>query len=360
MRLTPLSRACGQTLARDLPPTGPNRIPLLRQGTVITPRFQRALGEHGIHALWVEDALSDGIEPVELLPEPVRAETAAKVASALDEARSAIGDSQLLAAGILAELRDVVDLIAASITDSPDAALFLGDLAGADQYTHRHSVNVTALGLLLGRAYWRTEGWVDYRGRRRWDRIDERLAKLGMGLLLHDIGKMVVPTEVLNKPGKLDADEWALVKTHPEAGVALLDSATISPLVRSVVRDHHERYDGSGYPRGIAGDDIGEFPRLAAVADVYDAITSQRPYAAAEPAHVGVKVIAEGDGSAFDPAVVGVFRRIVMPYPVGTEVTLPDGRIGVVAAADADRPNQPLVRVDGSELRVDLRDAAAA
>ncbi|HTE61757.1 MAG TPA: HD domain-containing protein, partial [Solirubrobacteraceae bacterium] len=211
MRLTPLSRACGSTLARDLPPTGPNRIPLLRSGTVITPGFQRALGEHGIHALWVNDGLSEGIEPVELLPEPVRAQTAAKVASALDAARTAIGDSQRLASDVLAELRGVVDLIAASITDSPDAALFLGDLAGADQYTHRHSVNVTALGLLLGRAYWRTEGWIDYRGERRWDRIDERLAKLGMGLLLHDIGKMVVPHEVLNKPGKLDDEEWALM-----------------------------------------------------------------------------------------------------------------------------------------------------
>ena len=246
---------------------------------------------------------------VQLLPEPVRVETAAKVASALDEARAAIGDSQRLAYDVLAELRDVVDLIAASITDSPDAALFLGDLAGADQYTHRHSVNVTALGLLLGRAYWRTEGWVDFQGRRRWDRIDERLAKLGMGLLLHDIGKMVVPSEVLNKPGKLAEDEWALMKTHPEAGVALLDSATISPLVRSVVRDHHERWDGSGYPRGIAGDRIGEFPRLAALADVYDAITSQRPYAPAAPAHVGVRVIADGLGQAFDPAMVGIFRE---------------------------------------------------
>ena len=156
MRLTPLSRACGSTLARDLPPTGPNRIPLLRKGTVITPRFQRALSDHGIHALWVEDGTSEGIEPVELLPEEVRVETAAKVASALDEARTAIGDSQRLGHDVLADLRDVVDLIAASITDSPDAALFLGDLAGADQYTHRHSVNVTALGLLLGRAYWRT------------------------------------------------------------------------------------------------------------------------------------------------------------------------------------------------------------
>jgi HD-GYP domain-containing protein (c-di-GMP phosphodiesterase class II) len=348
------------TLARDLPPTGPNRIPLLRQGTVITPGFQRALDEHGIHALWVEDGFSEGIEPVELLPEPVRAETAAKVASALDEARSAIGGSQLLAHDVLAELREVVELIAASITDSPDAALFLGDLAGADQYTHRHSVNVTALGLLLGRAYWRAEGWIDFRGQRRWDRIEERLAKLGMGLLLHDIGKMVVPAEVLNKPGKLDPEEWALMQSHPEAGVALLDSATISPLVRSVVRDHHERYDGSGYPRGIAGDRIGEFPRLAALADVYDAITSQRPYAAAEPAHVGVRVIAQGEGRAFDPAMVGVFRRIVMPYPVGTEVRLPDGRLGVVAAADPDRPHEPLVRVDGSDVRVDLGEAAAA
>jgi HD-GYP domain-containing protein (c-di-GMP phosphodiesterase class II) len=360
MRLTPLSRAVGLTLARDLPPTGPNRIPLLRRGTVVTPRFQCALGEHGIHAIWVDDRLSDGIEPVELLPEPVRVKTAAKVASALDAARTAIGDSQHLGYDVLAELRDVVDLIAANITDSPDAALFLGDLAGADQYTHRHSVNVTALGLLLGREYWRTEGWVDFQGRRRWDRIDERLAKLGLGLLLHDIGKMVVPDEVLNKPGKLAEDEWALMKTHPEAGAALLDSSAVSPLVRSVVRDHHERWDGSGYPRGIAGDRIGDFPRLAAVADVYDAVTSQRPYAEAEPAYVGVDAIIAGLGSDFDPAVVRVFRRIVLPYPVGIEVRLPDGRIGVVCDVDPERPDEPLVRVDEGELRVDLRRSPVA
>jgi HD-GYP domain-containing protein (c-di-GMP phosphodiesterase class II) len=360
MRLTPLSRAVGQTLARDLPPTGPGRIPLLRQGTHITPRFARSLHEHGIHAVWVEDALSDDILPDELLPEPVRAETAAKVADALDEARAAIGESQKnLGHDMLAELKDVVALIAANITDSPDAALFLGDLAAADQYTHRHSVNVTALGLLIARVYWRTEGWVDYKGHRRWDRIDERLAKLGMGLLLHDIGKMVVPDEVLNKPGKLDPDEWALMRTHPDAGVALLDSATISPLVRSVVRDHHERVDGSGYPRGRPGEQLGEFARIAAVADVYDAITSQRPYAPAEPPHVGVRVIARGAGTAFDPGVVRVFRRLVMPYPLGTEVALPDGRIGVVASVDPDSPYEPLVRTEAGEVRLDLGEAAA-
>jgi HD-GYP domain-containing protein (c-di-GMP phosphodiesterase class II) len=359
MRLTPLSRAVGQTLARDLPPIGPGRIPLLRHGTTITPRFARSLQEHGIHAVWVEDGLSDGILPDELLPEPVRAETAAKVAGALDEARTAIGATQSIGHDMLAELKDVVALIAANITDSPDAALFLGDLAAADQYTHRHSVNVTALGLLVARAYWRTEGWVDYKGDRRWDRIDERLAKLGMGLLLHDIGKMVVPAEVLNKPGKLDAEEWALMRSHPDAGVALLDSATISPLVRSVVRDHHERYDGSGYPRGLTGDQLGDFARIAAIADVYDAITSQRPYAPAEPPHVGVRVIADGAGTTFDPAVVQVFRRLVMPYPVGIEVTLPDGRIGVVAEVEPDRPYEPLVRTDTGDVRREL-DAVVA
>jgi HD-GYP domain-containing protein (c-di-GMP phosphodiesterase class II) len=179
-----------------------------------------------------------------------------------------------------------------------------------------------------------------------------------MGLLLHDIGKMVVPAEVLNKPGKLDAEEWALMQTHPDAGVALLDSATISPLVRSVVRDHHERFDGSGYPRGLVGDQLGEFARIAAVADVYDAITSQRPYAPAEPPHVGVRVIADGAGSAFDPTVVQVFRRLVMPYPLGTEVTLPDGRIGVVAEIDPDRAYEPLVRTEAGTVRLDLGEAS--
>ena len=170
---------------------------------------------------------------------------------------------------------------------------------------------------------------------------------------------MVVPGEIMTKPGKLDAEEWALMRTHPDAGVALLDSATVSPLVRSVVRDHHERWDGSGYPRGLSGERIGGFPRLAEIADVYDAVTSQRPYAPAEPPHVGVRIIADGAGTSFDPVIARVFRKVVMPYPVGTEVTLPDGRIGVVATVDADRPDEPVVRLDGAEARIDMRAAVA-
>jgi HD-GYP domain-containing protein (c-di-GMP phosphodiesterase class II) len=364
VRLTVLTRAVGLTLARDLPATGPGAIPLLRAGAVVSERYERALAAAGIHAVWVHDELSAGIEPAELLPEAVRAETATRVQRALESAREAFVTAQPLALETLQDLAAIVDRIATGILDNPGAALALHDLANADQYTHRHSVNVAALGLLLARAQFRRDGWIDYRGQRRYDRLNERLSQLGMGLLLHDIGKMAVPDDVLNKPGPLDEQEWDIMRTHPDAGVALLNSRSMSPLVKTVIRDHHERFDGSGYPRGLPGEDIHQFARIAAVADVYDAVTSARPYKDAEPAHVGVGVIAGGRGTAFDPEVVDTFRRIVFPHPVGTEIDLADGRTGVVARVDPDRPDEPVVRLPGPdgtiEVRVDTRTELAA
>jgi HD-GYP domain-containing protein (c-di-GMP phosphodiesterase class II) len=138
----------------------------------------------------------------------------------------------------------------------------------------------------------------------------------------------------------------------------------VSPLVTAVIRDHHERVDGSGYPRGIAGTDIHQFARIAAVADVYDAITSERPYKAAAPPRAGVEVIVAGSGRAFDPEIVASFRRVVFPHPVGTEVRLADGRTGVVVRVDPDAPDTPIVRLPGDggpvELAVDTLTELAA
>ncbi len=364
MRLTGVSRAAGLRLARDLPAAKPGQIPLLRSGALITERYQRALVAQGIHAIWVSDELSDGIEPAELIPEPVRAETAQSVARSLASARDAFSAQQPLPLDTIRDLSAIVEKLTSFLLDAPDAALALNDLAAADQYTHRHSINVTALGLMLARLQFRRDGWADYRGERRYDRIEERLSLLGMGLLLHDIGKMAVPTEVLNKPGQLDDHEWRLMRGHPEAGVALLNPRSTSPLVMAVIRDHHERMDGSGYPRGIGGDEIHQFPRFAAVADVYDAITSERPYKSAAPAHVGVEVIKSGRGTTFDPEVVDTFRRAVFPFPVGTEVKLADGRVGVVAKVDPNEPDVPVVRVpegDGvAEIALDTRSDEVA
>jgi len=135
------------------------------------------------------------------------------------------------------------------------------DLNAFDDYTHKHSVQVTLLGLLIARRAWQTDGWIDYRGHRRFDRIDDRMRKLGLWLLVHDVGTLAVPPEILNKPGRLTDPEMEIMKTHAVAGVELLRPADLSPLSLSVVRDHHERVDGSGYPESLFG---GQVARRAA------------------------------------------------------------------------------------------------
>ena len=243
------------------------------------------------------------------------------------------------------ELKRIARLIAAEVATSGDAVLALTDLAGADAYTLQHSIDVTVLGLVLGRRVFNLFGWPNYRGERIFTGVDERLTSLGVGLLLHDIGKLVVPSAVLQKKGPLDADEWELMRQHPEAGVELLPGHAISPLAKSVVRSHHERWDGGGYPEGRRGSRIAQSARIASVADVYDAVTSARPYRDAAPAEAGYQVIVDGAGTAFDPEVVTAFRKVVAPYPAGTEVAFADGSRGIVAVVPVDAPDQPTVRI---------------
>jgi HD-GYP domain-containing protein (c-di-GMP phosphodiesterase class II) len=358
MRLTTTAGAAGRILARDVPSLTFDGPPLLRAGATISPRYQRALAEAGVREVWVHDALSDGVDVRELLPEPVRREAARRVAAALGAAAADLAGSQVLSHAALAELRAVVDLIAAAIAESSDVAMAVNDLAAADAHVHRHSLNVCALGLLIGRELFHRRGWVDWQGKARGDRILSRLAQLGLGLLLHDIGKLTIPAPLLTKRG-LTAQEWKLVRNHPDAGVSLLPPGS-SPLVKDVVVGHHERWNGSGYPRKLKGRDIHQFARIAAVADVYDEVTSARPYRPAAPAREGVRVIRDGRGKAFDPEIVDVFLSLVMPYPVGSELVLADGTEAVVVAVDPLEPERPHVRVPAGgghrELRVDCRN----
>ncbi len=135
------------------------------------------------------------------------------------------------------------------------------------------------------------------------------------------------------------------MRSHPRLGLELLRGDDFSPLVKAVVLRHHERWDGSGYPDGKRGTEIHEMARIAAVADVYDAVTSERTYAAAKPAHEGVRAILEASGTQFDPDVVSMFARIVAPFPPGVEVRLADGRRAVVVSVPDDALDRPLVRV---------------
>jgi HD-GYP domain-containing protein (c-di-GMP phosphodiesterase class II) len=324
----------------------------------LTSRYASLLPQAGVGSVWIRDELGEAIDVVEPLTPETRAKVYKATAGALTAAGSALRTDSGMPHTVVESLADVAASMVDDLLDCPEAALALEDLNAFDDYTHRHSVQVTVLGLLIARRQWRVDGWNDFRGRRRYDRIEDRLRKLGLGLLVHDVGKLAVPPEILNKPGRLTDAEMTVMKTHPTAGVELLRAADLSPLALSVVRDHHERIDGSGYPDGLSGAHVQDFPRIAAVADVYDAVTSERVYKPAAPPHIGVRVIREGAGTQFCPNVVRNFRAVVMPYPVGHEITLPDGRTAVISAVDPESPDIPTVRVPGAsgieEFAIDM------
>jgi HD-GYP domain-containing protein (c-di-GMP phosphodiesterase class II) len=354
----------GVELARDIVAGPPGTAPLLRAGVKLSARYADLLPKAGVGSVWIEDELGADIDIAEPLTPETRAKVHKGVSGALTAANSALRSGSGMPREVVESLGSVADSMVNDLLDCPEAALALDDLNAFDDYTHKHSVQVTLLGLLIARRAWQTDGWTDYRGRRRTDRLEDRLRKLGLGLLVHDVGKLAVPPEILNKPGRLTDPEMEIMKTHAMAGVELLRPADLSPLSLSVVRDHHERLDGSGYPNALFGAQVQEFPRIAAVADVYDAVTSERVYKPAAPPHVGVKVIRAGSGTQFCPNVVRHFRAVVMPYPVGHELTLPDGRVGVVSAVSIDDPDSPTVRVLGSagveEHVVDMTTEPAA
>ena len=352
----------GTVLATDVL-TGRHGTPLLRKGTRLTASYRDALVRAGINAVYVDDALGKGIEVPQILTERTRQEATSALAQAFRAAPTVFGGEKAqMAPQLVEELARIANMIASDVSDCGDAVLALADLASSDLYTLQHSIDVTALGLLVGQRVFREQGWIDFRGRRSYDNVEKKLSQLGLGLLLHDIGKIAIPSQVLNKPDKLDDAEWQMVRQHPLTGLELLPSSLIPAVSKTVIRSHHERWDGRGYPDAKHGTDIHQFARIAAVADVYDAVTSERPYRGAAAAHIGVGVVHEGAGTAFDPQIVEIFLKVVPPYPPGIEITLNDGRSGVVAHVSPPRLDRPTVRIgteaDGRSVRgyeVDLK-----
>jgi HD-GYP domain-containing protein (c-di-GMP phosphodiesterase class II) len=359
MRLLHLSSGLvipdGATIGHDVMIPGVDGPPLLRRGVALNDRYVGALLAKGVHSVWIEDALSEGVMPERVLSPETQHKAIAAVGTALSDATGALTSGRGLSSRAVDDLEKVATMIAAEVHDTPEVALHLADMMGAEHYLLQHVVDVTALGTVLAARLFRLHGWVDHVGKRRRDAIDPRLSKIALGLLLHDIGKLAIPAETLNKPGELDQAEWAAVRRHPELGADMLGE-NVSFLVRAVVKQHHERWDGSGYPSGMAGEDIHQFARVAAVADVYDAVTSERVYRPAMTPAEGVTLIEQGNGTEFDPEVVAVFSRVVMPFPPGTEVELADGRTGLVVDVDPRLPYEPTVRVsryDGSVEEID-------
>ena len=226
--------------------------------------------------------------------------------------------------------QSLVDDITQSIFRNPGALVSLSRLKSRDDYSYMHSVAVCALMVALGRELKFSA---------------EACRQLGMAGLLHDVGKVTVPLDVLNKPARLTEPETRLMRTHPERGHALLVEARGADAVAlDVCLHHHERVDGKGYPHRLAGDAISIHARMGAVCDVYDAITSNRPYKAGwDPAHA-IAQMATWKGQ-FDPEIFSAFVRSLGIYPVGSLVRMESGRLGIVTEHNPDDLLLPQVRV---------------
>lgn len=257
-------------------------------------------------------------------------------------ARQAYETAKLTVAEILEQARtskplnakaveQVVTACVESILRNPHALLWMAKIKHEDQYTLEHCLNVSILAVAFGRHLRLPK---------------EDLVKLGVGGMLHDIGKMRVPEEILNKPDKLDDDEFEIVKTHAEEGRKLLMKAegTLSSAIDMAI-NHHERVDGKGYPRGLFAYDLSSYSRIIAIVDAFDAMTSDRCYASARSTLDALKEIYRHRGTHFDEDYSLEFIQLMGPYPPGTIVELMNGYVAIVLSSLEQKRHLPLAKL---------------
>lgn len=308
----------------------------------LTDMLLSRLEQRGITVLYIEDSRTDDLIVSDVIEEETRRRALFEIRGHFRKLMEDAGRRKSLNTLYLGrDFRNLLSLIIDDLSRSQNAMVMLMDMQIVDHYLYRHSVNVCIYSTLLGMAY----------GYNR-----DELTTLGLGALLHDIGKTLVPQDVLLKPGKLTAEEFNEIQKHAELGFRILKDAPNIPLLSAhCALQHHERLDGTGYPRGIAEDEIHDFAKWLGIVDSYDAMTTSRVYRPAMLPHQALEILFAGAGKLYDLDKLTIFRNKVALYPIGMLVTLNTGEAGVVVDLNTAFPQRPIVRVlqhpNGEEVK---------
>ncbi|MCP1307157.1 HD-GYP domain-containing protein [Paenibacillus tyrfis] len=331
MRLLP-TRSCepGMRLGKCI--YNEEGVILLNEGVELTGGLLGRLERLGIDYLYIADKATEDLKIEEPLADETRIRALTEIRTHFrsfmeNESRSKFSKNHVLGRSFGNVMKMIID----DLNEKQGTAIMLLNMNVLNNYLYQHSLNVciyaTMLGMISG--YNRDE-----------------LMALGMGALLHDIGKTKINLDIIKKPGPLTAEEFEEVKKHTEIGFRLLKDEPNMPLLSAhCAFQHHERENGSGYPRGITGKDIHEYAKWIAVADSYDAMTTHRPHRLAMLPHQAMEMLFAGVGTLYDQRKVALFRDNVAIYPLGLTVTLSTGEQGVVVNINPAVPQRPVVRV---------------
>lgn len=329
MRIVPVEHASHLLLAEDAYDQS-SRV-LIKKGVTITEKVIEQLKHAGIYSVYVNDKYSQNtLTPP--IPTDLKVSMIRELQSLYDMLRQRFEAGKDVTEGTMEPMNKVLELaddIVYEVMHSPRQYLSFTDIKVRDVYTVSHSVNVAVLSLLLG---------IDLALDRK------RLPDLFLGALFHDIGMNFINEKVFMKDGKLDVHEFVKIKEHPQKGYDLIKNFSFAnAYIKIIILEHHEKLDGTGYPKQQTANEIHQLAQIVAVADVYDAMTSDRVYSRAVAPALALEHLTHVSKKHLDPHLVDLFIKKIAPYPEGCLVKLSNQRIGLVQAVHNDDPLRPLV-----------------
>ena len=296
---------------------------LITEGTKIKLQYMPHLATI-VGGVYIEDYISEGIVIENLVSENLKIDATKKIKEFYSTPKKAtfkdVNDCGLTMDSIIEEL-----------ISSKNLVIDLIDIKAYDDYTFYHSLNVAIFSIILGSTL----------------NLDKnKLYKLAMGALFHDIGKTFISTDILNKPGKLTPEEFEVIKSHPEKGFTYTKNILkLSTTSYMGIIHHHEKWDGTGYPNKLKENEISLFGQIISIADVYDALISERPYKKAFLPFEGIRYLLNNSGTFFNPMLVKKFISKIAPYPVGLGVELSSGECGIIMKNHEHSPLTPIIKI---------------